>query len=286
VIQDRLYVPERDEILYHYCDEPSFRGIIESGTIWASAFYALNDPAERTWGHEVFVESCRQLKAIVHNDYLEVVTDIVNLAYSSSILMVSSFSLHPDHWDQWQRYAASGHGFAIGFSANALRMPAKPLRILYDPELQIKELTGNLRHIYAHQQTLGFPYEDEFQDHCFHLGLDLCAYKDPAFQEEKEVRYAHMAGLAPGKKQRIIPLGARGQDGNRLSEPCATLYRTRGGVEVPYVALDWSNKGRVEPVTIVTIGSNNAESEDNIRAHLDSRGLTPTRLTRSTVRGF
>jgi hypothetical protein len=198
--------------------------------------------------------------------------------------LVSSLSLHADDWDQWQRYAASGQGFAIGFSANALRMPAKPLCILYDPELQIEELTGNLRHIYRRQQTLGFPYEDEFQVHCFLLGLDLCAYKDPAFQEEKEVRYAHIAGLAPGEKQQIIPLGARGPDGKRLSEPCETLYRTRGDVEVPYVALDWSEKGKVEPVTTVTVGPNNAESEASIRTYLDSRGLTATRLTRSTGR--
>ena len=218
MIQDRLYEPAQDEILYHYCDEPCFRGIIESKTIWASAFNALNDPAERKWGYEIFLKSCQQLKAIVGNNYLKIVTDIVNKAYSSSILMVSSFSLHPDHWNQWNRYAASGKGFAIGFSADTLRMPAKPLRILYDPELQLAELSGNLRHVYEHQRKLGFPYGDEFQEHCFHLGLDLCAYKDPAFKEEKEVRYAHVAGLAAEMKQQIIPAGARGPDGNRLSE--------------------------------------------------------------------
>jgi hypothetical protein len=161
MIQDRLYEPARDEVLYHYCDEPSFRGIIGSKSLWASAFYALNDPAERKWGYEVFAESCRRLKPVVDNEYLEIVTNIVNRAYSSSILMVCSFSLDPDSWNQWQRYAASGQGFAIGFSAKALRMPAKPLRILYDPELQIDELTGNLCHIYEHQRKLGFPYEDD-----------------------------------------------------------------------------------------------------------------------------
>jgi hypothetical protein len=284
MIKDRLYVPARDEILYHYCDEPSFRGIIESRSIWASAFYTLNDPLERKWGREAFEKSCRRLKGAVNNDYLEIVTQFVNLAYSSSILMVTSLSLHADDWNQWQRYAASGQGFAIGFSANALRMPAKPLRILYDPELQIEELIGNLRHIYRHQQTLGFPYEYEFQSHCFHLGLDLCAYKDPGFQQEKEVRYAHIAGLAPGEQQQIIPLGARGPDGNRLSKPCETLYRTRGNVKVPYVALDWSDKGTAEPVTIVTLGPNSGESDESIRAYLDSRGLTATRLTRSIAR--
>jgi len=79
---------------------------------------------------------------------------------------------------------------------------------------------------------------------------------------------------------------ARGPDGNRLSEPIETLYRTRGNVEVPYVALDWSDKGRVEPVTTVTLGPNNRESTESIRAYLDSLGLTATRLTQSTARAI
>src|SRR3981081_3479684 len=117
MIQGRLYVPERDELLFHYCDEPSFRGIIESRSIWASAFHTLNDPLERKWGLEVFEKCCRRLKGAVNNDYLEFVTRFVNLAYSSSILMVSSFSLHADYWNQWQRSAAPGRGLWIGSSA-------------------------------------------------------------------------------------------------------------------------------------------------------------------------
>lgn len=283
MIQDRLYVPAPDELLYHYCDERSFRGIIESRSIWASAFHTLNDPLEREWGRQVFELSCRRLKGAVNNDYIEIVAQFVSLAYSSSILMVSSFSLLADDRNQWQRYAASGCGFAIGFSANALRMPAKPLRVLYDPALQIEEVIGNLRHIYRRQQMLGFPYEDEFQSHCFHLGLDLCAYKDPGFQQENEVRYAHIAGLSAGKQTQIIPLGARGPDGSRLSKPCETLYRIRGDLKVPYVALDWSDQGRVKPVTIVTLGPNSCDNEESIRSYLDSRGLTSARLTRSNA---
>jgi hypothetical protein len=93
-----------------------------------------------------------------------------------------------------------------------------------------------------------------------------------------------MAGLVPGEKEQIIPLGARGRDGKRLSEPCEILHRTRGEVEVPYVALDWSDKGRVEPVTMVVVGPNNAENSVDVRAYLGTRGLAAARLTRSTVR--
>lgn len=281
MIEDRFYEPSQDEILYHYCDAASFRGIIESKTIWASAFYALNDPAERKWGYEVFLQSKERLKTIADSKFLRIVTDIVKRANSSSMLMVCSLSLHPDHSKQWQRYGAAGRGFAIGFSANELRMPAKPLRILYDPKRQIEELTGNLRHIFEYQRKLGFPYEAEFIAHCHHLGLDLCAYKDPKFQDENEIRYAHVAGLAPGKEQQIIPLGALGPDGERLSEPLPTLYRMRSEVKVPYVALDWTDKRKREPVEIVTIGPNNPETDGNIRAYLGAQGLTAARLTRS-----
>jgi DUF2971 family protein len=284
MIQDRLYIPKRGEILYHYCDGPAFRGILESRSIWASAFNTLNDPAERRWGYDLFTRSCTQLHPDVHNDFLTVVRGIVDRAYASSILMVCSLSLHADAPSQWERYAASGRGFAIGFSANALRMPAKPLRILYDPGLQLQEVTGNLRHIFQHQQKLDFPYEGEFQAHCFHLGLDLCAYKDPAFLGENEIRYAHIAGLVPGEKQRIIPLGARGSQGERLSEPCKTLYRMRGEVSIPYVTLDWSDGGKVDPVKCVTLGPNNPADEKSIKDYLDSLGLSGVSALRSSAR--
>jgi len=117
-----------------------------------------------------------------------------------------------------------------------------------------------------------------------HLALDLCAYKDPAFREEKEVRYAHIAGRVPGKKpSQLIPLGARAHDGSRLSEPYEILYRRRNGIKVPYVALDWSDKGRVAPLALVGLGAANPESEQNIRAHLGSLGLVTPRIVRSKV---
>jgi Protein of unknown function (DUF2971) len=193
MIADRLFRPNGEEVLYHYCDEASFRGIVSSRTLRASAFYALNDPAERKWGYRVLTDSCKRLRASVDGHFLNNVTGIVDRVYESSMLMVCSLSLHPDSENQWRRYAAARQGFSIGFSASSLRMPAKPLRILYNRARQIDELVGNLRHIYLYQKSLGFPYEAEFQQHCFQLRQDLCAYKDPAYRDEMEVRYAHVA---------------------------------------------------------------------------------------------
>lgn len=153
MIKDRLYAPAPGEVLYHYCDDLGFRGIINSKTIWATAFYALNDPSERKWGVTAFVESARRLERIVSKDFMGQVAAIVNHAHLHSMLMVCSLSLHSDSKNQWQRYASRGKGFCIGFSANALRLPAKPLRILYDPEAQVQEICANLDHVHQVQKN-------------------------------------------------------------------------------------------------------------------------------------
>ncbi len=285
MIKDRLYEPAQGDVLYHYCDSAAFRGIISSRSVWATAFYALNDPAERKWGFNAFVESTRRLEGILTKEFTEVVTAIVTRAHLHSMLMVCSLSLHADSDNQWRRYADNGQGFAVGFSANALRMPAKPLRILYEPERQIREIMGNLCHMHKVERELGFRYNDQFQGHCIHLGLDLCAYKDPTFRKEKEVRYAHIAGLvSSGGAVYIIPLGARGPEGQRLSEPCKTLFRARDGVEVPYVALDWTDKGKVAPLASVILGPGYPASERDVEDFLAAERLSGARVLRSRAR--
>lgn len=282
MIFDRLYEAGKKQLLYHYCDKASFEGILASRSIWASAFDTLNDPAERQWGYDIFKEACGQLAVTADSSFIKEVTSIVDMATSRSKLMVCSLSLHPDSPNQWCRYGDAGRGFAIGFSANTLRMPAKALRILYDREAQIFELVGNLRHVFEYEQSLGFKYGTGFQDHCFQLGLDLCAYKNPAYQDEGEIRYAHIAYQASSK---IVARGARAQDGTILSEPCTINYRMRGDTAIPYVALDWSDKGKALPIKVATLGPKNLETEQQTKFFLSSIGLTNVSVGRSKLAG-
>ena len=67
-----------------------------------------------------------------------------------------------------------------------MQMSAKPLRVLYDEEDQIRELVGNLRHIYGYEKSIGFKFDEKFQGHVFGIGFDLCAYKHPCFMEERK----------------------------------------------------------------------------------------------------
>jgi len=198
--------------------------------------------------------------------------------------MISSYSLNPDLLSQWRSYADDGRGFAIGFSPKLMKMPAKQLRVLYDEDLQLAELLGNLNHTYEYEKSIGSKYGDEFKSHWFAIGMDLCAYKNPAFREEMEVRLTHVSGLVPESSHgKIIPLGARGENGERLCEPCEVKFRARNGVIVPYVALDYTNRGALSPIKEIILGPRNENAESNIEILLNTTGIRDVIVRRSMV---
>jgi hypothetical protein len=282
MILGRLYKPTTDELIYHYCRPEPFVEIIRSRSLWLSASYALNDATERSWGYSIFAEAANALEKETGREFIEKIVAPVRAGDSYSLLMLGCFSLDPDVLSQWRAYAADGRGFAIGFSLKLLQVPAKPLRVLYDKAAQLEELVGNLRHIYEVEKSAGFKYEDEFQSHLFHLGLDLCAYKNPAFREEKEIRLAHLCGM-DREAQKIIPLGARAQDGSTLSEPLKTQFRVSNGVVIPYVVVDYSNQGKASPIKEIVLGPRNENAELNIAVFLNTIGIRDVTVRRSSV---
>ena len=284
MILDRLYEPTDGELIYHYCRPEAFLEIIKARTMWLSAYYVLNDVTERKWGYLVFTKVAKQLQEEVGKQFIGHIMPMINTAYFNSMLMISCYSLDADVLSQWRAYGDDGRGFAIGFAPHLMEMPAKKLRVLYDEEAQIRELTGNLRHTYEYEKSIGFKFDDQFQTHWFNIGLDLCAYKNPAFREEKEIRLAHVSGLASeGKSQKLIPLGARDQGGKRLSPPVEISFRISNGAVVPYVALDYTNGGANSPIKEIVLGPRNENSESNIEILLNSTGMTDVRVGRSRV---
>lgn len=188
------------------------------------------------------------------------------------MLMIACFSLDPDVLSQWRAYGNDGRGFAIGFSKTLMEIPAKPLRVLYDEDAQMQELLGNLRHIYKTEQSFGFKYDERFKSHLFHLGLDLCAYKHPGFKEEQEIRLARFCGLV-SQEGRIMPAGALGPNDERLSEPLKTHFRMRNGFLIPYVIIDYSNKGAAAPIKEIVLGPTNVNDELNVKLFITDIGL-------------
>ena len=136
---------------------------------------------EREWCYRIFIEVTEALKEECGADFIDRIQAIVKMSQTNSAAMISSYSLNGDVLSQWRAYADDGRGFAIGFSTRDMDMPAETAKVLYDRAAQIKELTGNIRHVFQHERSIGFKYNDEFLAHWYTLGLDLCAYKNPAF---------------------------------------------------------------------------------------------------------
>jgi hypothetical protein len=284
MILDRFYSPPEDEIVYHYCPPQAFLEIVRSRRMWHSAYYALNDLSERRWAYDMFAKTLTEMKEEIDPKFSDVARIMVEMALRSSVVMISSYSLDPDVLSQWRAYADDGRGFAIGFNAVQMEMPAKSLRVLYDEEMQRKELTGNLRHTYEYEKSIGFKFDEQFKSHLFNIGLDLCAYKHPTFREEKEIRRAHISGLVPeGKSARILALGALDQDGNRKSGPMEIHFRVARGVVIPYVALDYTNEGKSSPIKDVVLGPRNDNAVSNIELFLNTVDVKNVAVWRSAV---
>jgi len=284
MILDRFYTPTDDELIYHYCRPETFLSIVSSGSIWLSASYTLNDVSEHSWGYSMLQRAAKTLESEIGREFIKKSYEPVVMGYLHSMLMIACFSLDADVLSQWRAYGDDGRGFAIGFSPKQIQTPAKKLRVLYDEDAQMQELIGNLKHIFEFEKSVGFKYGDQFQSHLFGVGLDLCAYKHPAFREESEIRFAHVCAIIPeGKSRKIVPLGARGPDGERLSEPLKTHFRMSDGVLVPYVIADYTNGGAVAPIKQIVLGPRNKNHESNIEIFLATIGLTGVTVRRSTA---
>jgi hypothetical protein len=284
MIKDRWYVATGEELIYHYCPPSSFVEIVRSRTIWLSASYALNDISERSWGYSIFGKVTDRLRETVGAEFVDQITRPVAVGYLHGMQMIGCFSLDGDMLSQWRAYAQDGEGFAIGFSPKLIEMPAKQLRVLYDENDQIQELLDNFMHIYEVEKSFGFKYGEKFQGHLFHIGLDLCAYKNPAFREEREIRLTHVCGMVPaGKSIKIVALGAISQSGERLSDALETRFRVRKSVIIPYVVADYTNKGAVNPIKEVVLGPQNENDPVNVDIFLNTMGVSEVAVRKSTA---
>ncbi len=110
--------------IYHYTNDNGLRGILESGKIWMTDIFNLNDPTELRHG---VTSASGVLKEAEDKTKPEIRTFIQQM---SSILeediermanfFVCCFSLDGDDLGQWRAYADNGKGYALGFGGHAL----------------------------------------------------------------------------------------------------------------------------------------------------------------------
>jgi hypothetical protein len=150
MLLDRLFEPNDQDILYHYCSAASFQAIVESKRIRFSDINMLNDAEEMRWGYHIFEKAAGELLRLAASNpqlkyldkaFLDKIDEIISPMQFFVHPFVASFSKEPDMLSQWRAYAEDACGFAIGFSGLALKnMPVTLLTVEYEPERQLEEM--------------------------------------------------------------------------------------------------------------------------------------------------
>ena len=151
-------------IIYHYTDGAGLRGILETGNIWCTDIFNLNDTSEIRHGVAHASEllstaaSAGDATPALRLFAKKVVEELNGHIEESANYFVCCFSSAGDDLGQWRAYADDGRGYAIGFDAGILErafMDAAPenhstFPLCYEDEklrsMQV-ELVTQARHI-------------------------------------------------------------------------------------------------------------------------------------------
>ncbi|MFZ1006610.1 MAG: DUF2971 domain-containing protein [Candidatus Sulfotelmatobacter sp.] len=111
--------------IYHYTDDLGLRGILESGQLWLTDIFGLNDPSELKHGFSVAIETLAKRAAEGPRVSQIFARDFALLLERGGIEQVAhfflcAFSSRGDDLGQWRVYADNGRGYALGFEAKSL----------------------------------------------------------------------------------------------------------------------------------------------------------------------
>jgi hypothetical protein len=116
---------EPPPIIYHYTSDVGLKGILDTGEVWLTDIFNLNDPSELRHGLSHAIDI---LKGKLANSPLQskkFVGDLVTLFEQGGIpgfghFFICSFSACGDDLGQWRAYGDDGRGYALGFDAKVL----------------------------------------------------------------------------------------------------------------------------------------------------------------------
>ncbi len=119
----RCPVPEH---IYHYTADIGLRGILESGKLWLTDVFSLNDPSEVQHGVSIAMDLFDKQTNGKNDECQELARDFRGGLQGKSLkkiahFFVCSFSACKDDLGQWRAYADNGRGYALGFDTTSIK---------------------------------------------------------------------------------------------------------------------------------------------------------------------
>lgn len=253
----RVYEPIEKEILFHYCDASAFYSICNTKTLRLSDLFSMNDFLEIHWGYSIWQKVANEIHDKVGKQFLDEIDKVIYSAGTLGLLTSTCFSRNGDVLSQWRAYADDGNGYVIGFNAeDILKLPIRSLKVLYNEEEQVSELKNVILSLYDVEKDEKEKYSSEFKTACYTIACDLAAYKNPAFEEEQEIRIIHLLDFEKSNNfLKLVDYG--GISFNNKSKGKPIKFRMRDNIPVAFIEEDFTDNGRINPIKEVIIGPKN-----------------------------
>jgi len=281
---------EQGILFYHYTTAEGLRGILETGDLWATNAFYLNDQLETEYGQrfcdEFLLTQLRQRPDSHFVTFLSGCRGTISgheaELFPHELQFITSFSLNGDLLSQWRAYADGGKGFSLGFSPLDLlhllgeiagqtdekRVPHPlPMKVLYNRDEQERNLSEVLTVVEKEWPSLeaDFLHDDDTNKALKAMGAlwlaTACMYfKDEAFAQEEEVRvlYSNVREMKVAN--------------TRL----AVCLRSRNGLLIPYRPLGLAGNGMLLPISKIIMGPllDGKRTKLALEMYLQSSGYT------------
>lgn len=221
--------------------------ILRNKRLWLSDINTMNDFSEHHWAYEKFIEAVNLNFDSLEKSFVEELDGVVSATQLKPLPLISSFSADGDVLSQWRAYADEGRGVAIGFDAHLIdKLAIRSVEVEYDSEKQILYFSDILK--VMNQVYKSISPEEERSEFMFDLGakigMDLSCFKNPAFQEEKEIRIIRAVNVNfDDKHSYLTDSGGNGED--RPSRRKQNIeFRAKSGGVVAYIELPIHGLGK------------------------------------------
>lgn len=277
MIISREFIPNEDQIIYHYCDAFAFHSICTNRKLWFNDLFSMNDYMELHWGYSIWEQAASTRLEKYGSEFLDEIDEVIHFSGIQGLLLANCFSTEKDVLSQWRAYANDGKGYVIGFNAkDLLDLPIRALEVLYNKEQQILEATAGIDVLYLMKQD-NIP---DYKAMCGVFGYDLAAFKNPAFLEEKEIRLIHLLDLKQSNGSlKLVDEGGQYFGEERKGEQ--VKFRIKQEIPTPYIELDFTNDGKINPIKEVVIGPKNDVLPSAISIFLETIGVENVEIEKS-----
>ncbi|POR42908.1 hypothetical protein CRT23_10635 [Methylobacterium sp. V23] len=269
------------EILYQYCSPETFINIIQNKTLRFSDIFAMNDFTETHWGEKILNDAVDRLGDKIPDELASYLRQVFPELRENLLPTVCCFSRDGDVLSQWRAYGHDGSGYAIGFAIDEMHsVPARPLEILYETDDQIREAEEYVKHLAAPPDLSIFSFDEDCKKKIRTFASDLCAFKNPGFREELEIRLVHMLLVDRTQNQRKLR-SVGGYSKDKEIEGSEIKFRNSNSTPVAFVDLKFDLDPTEKPIKKLYLGPRNKSSISSIQNFLGTNGVHNVEIRKS-----